>query len=400
MAAPPPRGTIGRLAVVACAPATALAIAWPAAAGTGSAATPARAVSAAATAAPGSSAAASPPSAYVDVSVATVWTAPTSPRPVDQPALANPVNIPRWLSDMSLADKLGLTTDNLTQTQALYGNRVYILAQQPGWDEVAVPGQPTPKNPLGYPGWIPSVQLTAGHGFAALQSHRPFALVQAPTAWLYDNSALTRETMQISAGTRLPVLDRAGQAIRVATPGGGTRWLSARDATVYRSARDIPYPTGASLVAYAERFLHVPYLWAGRSGFAFDCSGFTSLIYQVNGITIPRDAGAQAQYGGGRMVSTNDLQPGDLLFYATSPDPASIYHVAMYIGHQQMIEAYDAATPVRITAVRFGPDYWGAERFLRPGAGSSRRTVVRPDPWVRARLVGVTRSGEHTLPMA
>ncbi len=369
MASAPRRGTVGRLAVLACVSGTALAIAWPAAAGTGSgAATSARALSAAGAAAPGSSAAASPPSAYVDVSVATVWTAPTSPRPVDQPALANPVNIPRWLSGMSLADKLGLTSDNLTQTQALYGTRVYILARQAGWDEVAVPGQPTPKNRLGYPGWVPGVQLTAGHGFAALQSRRPFALVQAPTAWLYDSSALTRENMQISAGTRLPVLARVGRAIRVATPGGGAGWLSARDAAVYRSASDIPYPTGASLVAYAERFLDTPYLWAGRSGFAFDCSGFTSLIYQVNGITIPRDASAQAQYGGGRMVSTSDLQPGDLLFYATSQDPDSIYHVAMYIGHQQMIEAYDAATPVRITAVRFGADYWGAERFLRQEA--------------------------------
>jgi gamma-D-glutamyl-L-lysine dipeptidyl-peptidase len=373
MARPPRCRTIGRLAVLACASATALVIAWPAAGGTGSAAAPpARAASAAGAAvsgssASGSSAAAWPPSAYVDVSVATVWTAPTSPRPVDHPALTNPVNIPRWLSGMSLADKLGLTDDNLTQTQALYGSRVYILAEQAGWDEVAVPGQPTPKNPLGYPGWVPGVQLTAGRGFAALQARRPLALVQAPTAWLYDNSALTRQDMQVSAGTRLPVLGLAGPAILVATPGGGARWLSARDAAVYRSAGDIPYPTGASLVAYAERFLHVPYLWGGRSGFAVDCSGFTSLIYQVNGITIPRDAGAQAQYGGGRMVSTNDLQPGDLLFYATSPDPGSIYHVAMYIGHQQMIEAYDAATPVRITAVRFGPDYWGAERFLRPG---------------------------------
>jgi gamma-D-glutamyl-L-lysine dipeptidyl-peptidase len=235
-----------------------------AAAGTGSAAaTAARALSAAAAAAPRSSAASWPASAYVDVSVATVWTAPASPRPVDQPALTNPVNIPRWLSDMPLADKLGLTDENLTQTQALYGNRVYILARQAGWDEVAVPGQPTPKNPLGYPGWVPSVQLTVGHGFAALQSHRPFALVQAPTAWLYDNPALTRENMQISAGTRLPVLARASQAIRVATPGGGARWLSARDATLYPSASDIPYPTGASLVAYAERFLGRPYLWPG-----------------------------------------------------------------------------------------------------------------------------------------
>jgi hypothetical protein len=193
MASPARRRTIGRLAVLACAPATALAIAWPAAAATGSAvATSARVSSAAGAAAPGSSAAAWPPSAYVDVSVATVWTAPASPRPVDHPALTNPVNIPSWLADMSLADKLGLTDGNLTKTQALYGSRVYVLAEQAGWDEVAVPGQPTPKNPLGYPGWVPAVQLTVGPGFAALASHRPVALVQAPTAWLYGNSALTR----------------------------------------------------------------------------------------------------------------------------------------------------------------------------------------------------------------
>jgi gamma-D-glutamyl-L-lysine dipeptidyl-peptidase len=388
MAFPRRRRAIGRVAVLACAAVAALAIAWPAGAGTGSAAAAmsAWASSAAGAGAAGSSAAASPPSGYVDVSVATVWTSPASPRPVDLPALANPVNIPRWLSGMSLADRLGLTEDNLTQTQALYGSRVYILARQAGWDEVAVPGQPTPKNPLGYPGWVPSVQLTAAPGFAALASRRPFALVQAPTAWLHDNSALTRQYMQVSAGTRLPVLARAGQAILVATPGGGGRWLSARDAAVYRSASDIPYPTGASLVAYAERFLGTPYLWAGRSGFAVDCSGLTSLIYQVNGITLPRDAAAQAQYGGGRLVSTSDLQPGDLLFYATSPDPGSIYHVAMYIGHQQMIQAYDAATPVRITPVRLGTDYWGAERFLRPGLPAAAPTAAlrAGDHWPRA----------------
>lgn len=313
-----------------------------------------------------------PPAAYVDVSVATVWTGPSSPRPVDHPALTNPVDIPGWLGAMSLADKEGLTNDNLTQTQALYGSKVYILARQAGWDEVAVPGQPTPKNPLGYPGWVPAAQLTTARGYAALQGHRPFALVQAPTAWLYGDPALTRQDLEISANTRLPVLARAGQAILVATPDRGARWLSARDATVYRSARDIPYPTGAGLVAYAQRFLHRPYLWAGRSGFAFDCSGFTSTIYQANGITIPRDADAQARFGGGRLVSQNDLHPGDLLFYSTSPDPGTIYHVAMYIGHGQMIEAYDAATPVRVTAVRFGPGYWGAERFLRPAGPSER----------------------------
>jgi cell wall-associated NlpC family hydrolase len=36
----------------------------------------------------------------------------------------------------------------------------------------------------------------------------------------------------------------------------------------------------------------------------------------------------------------------------------------MYVGHGEMIEAYGAGIPVRITPVRFNEDYWGAERFL------------------------------------
>src|SRR5882757_8912643 len=63
-------------------------------------------------------------SAFVTVSVATVWTTPQSPRPVDHPALTNPVDIRGWLSDMSPAQQEALTSDNLSQTQALFGDRV------------------------------------------------------------------------------------------------------------------------------------------------------------------------------------------------------------------------------------------------------------------------------------
>src|ERR1700754_4010593 len=85
-------------------------------------------------------AASTPPTAFVDVSVATVWTSPDSPRPVDRPALTNPVDLDGWLSSMTLAQKLDLTAGNRTQTQALYGQQVYVLATQGDWAEVAVPG--------------------------------------------------------------------------------------------------------------------------------------------------------------------------------------------------------------------------------------------------------------------
>ena len=310
-----------------------------------------------------------PPSAFVAVSVATVWTTPQSPRPVDHPALANPVDIRGWLSDMTPAQQQVLTSDNLTQTQALFGDRVFVVGQQGDWDEVLVPGQPTPKNALGYPGWIPKAQLRTDARYSALKDSASFALAdRGITTWLYRDSGLSDRDLEISTNTGLPVLNRTAMAVQVATPDRGPRFLDARTVAVYEKPTDISHPTGADLVRYAVEFVNVPYLWGGRAGFGFDCSGFTSTIYQVHGITLPRDADAQAADSHGRPVDRSALQPGDLLFYSHgSKDPGNpdaIYHVAMYSGNGEMIEAFDSTTPVRITPVRLDADYWGARRYL------------------------------------
>lgn len=44
------------------------------------------------------------------------------------------------------------------------------------------------------------------------------------------------------------------------------------------------------LINTGKMFLGLPYIWAGTSGFGFDCSGFTHTIYKSHGITIPRDS--------------------------------------------------------------------------------------------------------------
>jgi len=95
-----------------------------------------------------------------------------------------------------------------------------------------------------------------------------------------------------------------------------------------------------------------------------DCSGFTSTIYQTNGITIPRDSGPQAGDPAARKVARSGRQPGDLLFYARDKGKGSMHNVAMYVGDGRMIEAYDHLTPVRITPARFDSEYWGAVRYL------------------------------------
>ena len=145
-----------------------------------------------------------PPSAFVTVSVATVWTTPQSPRPVDHPALTNPVDIRGWLSDMTQAQQQTLTSDNLNQTQALFGDRVFLVGEQGDWDEVLVPGQPTPKNALGYPGWIPKAQLTTDPDYGALKEHARFALAdRGITTWLYRESGLSDRDLERSEERRV-----------------------------------------------------------------------------------------------------------------------------------------------------------------------------------------------------
>lgn len=304
---------------------------------------------------------------YVDVTVATVWTNQHKPRPVDAAALTNPAHIEEWLHSMTTAQYLNLTSADRTQTQAVYGTRLNILDYQDGWYEVAVTGQPTPKNTLGYPGWVPAAQISFDQGYGALQDSKPFAEVnKAPSAMLYRDAAMTDRFLNISYDTRLPVIGQMGHAIQVAVPDGGSAYVSSDAATVYKSVSEIPYPTGQDLVESVRMFLGRPYLWGGASGYAFDCSGLTHTMYDAHGITIARDSDAQADFTGhGTNVTRADLQPGDLIFYATQlDDPSTIYHVAMYAGNQEMVEAYGAGVPVRTTPVRYNSDYWGAQRYL------------------------------------
>ena len=89
----------------------------------------------------------------------------------------------------------------------------------------------------------------------------------------------------------------------------------------------------------------------------YDCSGLTWVAYRAHGITIPRDADAQALAG--RPISLEDAQAGDLIFYGTS----FVHHVTMYLGKGMMIEAPNSASEVRISPVRTD-DFAGVRTFL------------------------------------
>lgn len=294
--------------------------------------------------------------AWVAVSVGTLWRSPSSPRVVDRPALTNPAGIRTWLSRMTVTDRRGL--NGRTDTQALLGDRVIVIARSGSWVKVVVPDQPTPLDARGYPGWLPTVQLTAQPPVATAL----VATVVARTTWLRTDNASATPVAEISFGTRLPRVGVSSGWVRVATPTGHVRRVYA-SAVAVRPPRVSALPvSGSDVAAVAQMFTGLPYLWAGRSGFGYDCSGLTSMVYRVHGVTIPRDADAQAVKG--TAIPKPSLRPGDLLFYATS---GNVHHVSIYAGNNRMVQAPRTGSTVQTIAVStpsYAREYAGGRRFI------------------------------------
>ncbi|MER6374111.1 NlpC/P60 family protein [Streptomyces mirabilis] len=109
---------------------------------------------------------------------------------------------------------------------------------------------------------------------------------------------------------------------------------------------------------------------SGKSGAdikGFDCSGLTVYAYAKAGISLPRTAAAQASVGRRIPASLGKsvLKPGDLVFYAYAPGrDSTIYHVGIYVGSGQMVNAARPGTLVRLDAVDAMSGYAGGARLL------------------------------------
>ncbi|MGC4875268.1 NlpC/P60 family protein [Micromonospora sp. DT43] len=242
--------------------------------------------------------------AIVRVAVATLWSSPEAVRPVDGPALSAGVDIPTWVSGMDTDQQVG----DCVLSQLLLGERVLVDELRPdGWARVVAVEQPAAKlDPRGYPGWLPTDQLTpvGPSGDPLVVDATVTALRTAPDGPV----ALPG----VVVGTRLVPAGAARDGWRpVHVPAQATPlWLPDGHLVPVPAAP----PSAVDALAVAQRLLDTVYIWGGLSAYGIDCSGLVHLAWRRFGVLLPRDADDQA-------VATTPLplgaeRPGDLYFFA------------------------------------------------------------------------------------
>ncbi|MDN4608485.1 C40 family peptidase [Sporosarcina highlanderae] len=297
----------------------------------------------------------------VNVAVTTLWATPNATRTVDHPSISTPVDLSAWTKDMNHQQKLWLL--GKIDTQALYGQEVMILESKGDWYKIAIIDQSSPKNSNGYPNWVPKSHIAETY---LNYEGCDIAIVTANKANLYNSTSSNSKFLEVSFNTILPVRKVDKNWIQVQTPQNGIKYVQKQYVNVFSDYESISNPTRQDLVETGKRFLGLPYLWAGTSAYGFDCSGFTYSVYKQHGILIPRDSSVQAKHG--VVVSKNNLQAGDLVFFAYDKGKGAVHHVAMYIGNGQMIHAPNYSRALEIISMNAEPyksEYAGARRYLK-----------------------------------
>lgn len=183
--------------------------------------------------------------------------------------------------------------------------------------------------------------------------------VQAPPTESGEGSTNQSEAVNGAGNTNGPgsVNGPEGTAVsNTESPAGPGAPTQPNSAPAGAGNAELTSATRTAIVAYAKQFLGNPYVYGGTSlTNGADCSGFTMRIFEHFGIDTGRSSRDQAAKG--KTIPISDIQPGDLLFYASGD---YINHVALYIGGGQIIHASNSKTGIIISTAYYRTPYKAA----------------------------------------
>lgn len=162
------------------------------------------------------------------------------------------------------------------------------------------------------------------------------------------------------------------------------------------------------IVQKAQTYVGNGYCRGGTSPPCFDCSGFVGYVLKPHVSGLPRVSREMARYGA--TVNRNELRPGDLVFFATTPNRRVVSHVALYIGQDSIVHAISDGPNRGVNVTSLNARYWrthfhSAGRVLplaqaaeeggtAAGAGEERTRTDEPIRYAKGLYTGELKGGE------
>ncbi len=202
-------------------------------------------------------------------------------------------------------------------TQLLFGDHFKILETQGSWYHIKIAYD-------GYECWIDKKQCSSieEHTYDILSSTE-----------IYNCNELVQVVTEKNTGMLFPIV------IASSLPNFDDGECVVENQSCFYEGGYItghlPF-TKSGIVETAMMYLNTPYLWGGKTPFGIDCSGFTQMVYKLNGIKLPRDAYQQAEHGE-TLSFVEEAESGDLAFFDN--DEGKIIHVGIVMGNNKIIHA-------------------------------------------------------------
>ena len=279
-----------------------------------------------------------------------------NPIPVHQTA-GDPITAePKWgISTLSVASARENPAHMAEMgTQVLLGCPVELLEQKGNWFLV--------KAQDGYKAWLEDgtfVRRTRAEVDA--WQHGPLAIVTVHETVLRekpDRSAAPVSDV-VLGNLATPMTEQSGWT-ELRLPDGRSGWLQTSEVEAYDAWSKSRRPTPENIEATARSLMGRPYLWGGNSPKGLDCSGFSQLVFQMNGIKLRRNSSEQSREGLDVVIDPElkNLQKGDLLFFgrrASEKAPERVTHVGIYLqdklfihsSERVQINSLDPSSPIR-----------------------------------------------------
>ncbi len=222
--------------------------------------------------------------------------------------------------------------------QILMGSGVKILKRHGYWYFVQT------EPPENYLGWVEegSLEIFDSDRFEKWKKMRKLIFTDYFGFVYSQKDKKSAPVSDLVMGNVLGVNRDEGNWFYVVLPDGRSGYVEKSQVEDFERWRRSVKLNANDIIKTAKKFIGFPYLWGGTSVKGFDCSGFTKIVFKMNGFELPRDADQQARLGveidPGKDFE--NLKPGDFLFFgqrAENGKPEKITHVGIYLGNKEFI---------------------------------------------------------------